>query len=109
MLQQPDGSSTPLPTNPKSASQAESTSAQSGSLGAVQVPEYLHKFCKKALQDWNTHFPYSHDDALLPFITKDQEKYSLNWDKATAKNISLLMIWSYQEGEKSREQSPNKL
>ena len=106
MLQQPDGSSTPLPPNPKSA-QVESTSAQAGSLGPVQVPEYLHKFCKKVLQDWNTHFPYSHDDALLPFITKDQEKYSLNWDKATAKNISLLMIWSDEEkGGKSREQSP---
>ena len=59
MLQQPDGSSTPLPTSPKSASQAESTSAQSGSMEAVQVPEYLHKFCKKVLQDWNNRFPYN--------------------------------------------------
>ena len=82
---------------------------QSGSMEAVQVTEYLHKFCKKVLQDWNNHFPYPHDAALVPFITKDQNKYYLNWDSATAKNISLIMLWSDQEGKKSREQSPNKL
>ena len=82
---------------------------QSGSMEAVQVPEYLHKFCKQVLQDWNNHFPYSHDAALVPFITKDQIKYSRNWERATAKNISLIMLWIDQEGKKSREQSPNKL
>jgi hypothetical protein len=110
---QPDGSSTPLPPSPKSVSQAKSTplptSPQSGSMEAVQVPEYLHKFFSQILKDWNNHFPYSHDACLVPFITKDQTKYSLNWDRATAKNISVIMLRSDQEGKKSPEHSPNKL
>ena len=98
---QAEAASTSLPKSP-----------HSGSMEHVQVPEYLHKFCSQILKDWNDHFPYSHDACLVPFIPKDQTKYSINWDRATPKNISVIMLWSDQgvsEGKKSRGQSPNKL
>ena len=41
IMQKPEGTSTPLPPNPKST-QVESTSAQAGV--PVQVPDYLHRF-----------------------------------------------------------------
>ena len=94
------GTSTPIPQKP----QVETSSAQAGV--PIMVPEYLHRFCRKVLAEWNAHFPYKYDEALYPLITKDKERYYLNWQSATAKNVSLLNVWSDEEkGRKSKEQS----
>ena len=109
---QGEAASTPLPASPKSVLQAEASSTplpantKSGSTDPVKVPEYLHGFCSQILKDWNEHFPYSHDTCLVPFITKDSTEYSINWDKATQKNVSVIMLWSDNEEKKSRSASP---
>jgi hypothetical protein len=86
-----EATSTPLPASP----------------GPIRVPEYLHKFLSQILLSWNDRFPYESDACLVPLITKDSQKYTINWDQATKSNISILMLWSdQQKGKKSREPSP---